>query len=228
MLGGGLSDRSLILVFGEPGSYHDTFIQQLLYNHVADQGKVGYYNIQTLSSDIRFEMEKFNWNLEEALASNDWVFVNLRTEELQQLADLAPSVLSDEYSVKLTRNLSPLKNDLLDRIKQDRWTSLEMSQLLLNYDLKEITDLMLYWRAAIRVYGGLHFAYLPTGVHSENQVNALKTIADGVLEFTLREGRHEYETVLAVKKLRNLRKPLMLPFTVEENGITIETASRIA
>jgi KaiC/GvpD/RAD55 family RecA-like ATPase len=53
-------------------------------------------------------------------------------------------------------------------------------------------------------------------------------MADGVLEFSLREGRHEYETVMSIKKLRNLRKPVMLPFTVEENGITIETASRIA
>jgi hypothetical protein len=179
ILGGGIADHSLILVFGEPGSYHETFIQQLLYNHVMEQGKVGYYNVQTLSSDIRVEMEKFNWNLEDSIRSNSWTFVNLRTDELQALADLAPSALSDEYSVKLTSGLANLKNDLLGRIKQDRWTAMELSQLLLSYDLREITDLMLYWRAAIRVYGGIHFAFLPTGVHSESQVNALKNMGIG-------------------------------------------------
>ncbi len=228
ILGGGIADHSLITVFGDTGSHYNTFIQQILYNHTIEKGKTAYYNAETLSLDIRQDMEKFNWRLQSFLSKGMWTFTNLRTKELQQLADLAPKQLSDSNNIKLTQGLSSLKNDLLTKIKENHWTALELSYLLLNFDLKEITDLILYWRAVARIHGGVHFAIIPTGIHPDNQTNAIKTMADGVLEFSLREAHHEYETVMAVRKMKGMLKSLITPFTVEENGINIETAARIA
>lgn len=228
ILDGGIADRSLIMVTGETGSHHNTFIQQILYNHAIGNGKAAYYNAETLSIDIRQEMEKFNWNLQDFLNKGIWTFTNVRTPELQLLANLAPQILSDGNSIKLTQGLNSLKNDLLTNIKDSRWTVLELSHLLLNYSLKEIIDLLLYWKTAIRIYGGLHFITLPIGVHQDNQLKALQSIADGVFEFHLREGPHEFETTMTIRKTKHLLKPLILPFTVNEAGIIIETASRIA
>jgi len=228
ILGGGIPDHSLVLVLGEPGSNDETFVRQLLYNHTYGGGKVAYYLAETLSTDIRQDMERFGWNLKEYLARGNWFFINMRTQELQQLADLSPRILSEGFSINLTRGLDGLKTDLLSKIKEERWTILELSHLLQQYDLREITSLILYWRAAIRIYGGLHFVLLPLGVHAENTLNSLKHLSDGVLEFRLREGPREYENLMSVTKLRGLRRPLMITFTVEEAGITIETAARIA
>ena len=57
---------------------------------------------------------------------------------------------------------------------------------------------------------------------------ALKHLTDGVLKFHLREGPRQYETLMTASKIRTLRRPLIINFTVEENGIVIETAARIA
>jgi len=228
ILDGGIADRSLILVSGETGSHYITFIEQILFNHMMENGKAAYYNAETLSIDTRQEMERFGWNLQDFLTRGMWTFTNIRTQYLQQLANLAPKMLSDSQSIQLSSSLNTLKNDLLTKIKNNYWTTLELNQLLLNFELKEVIDLLLYWRATIRIYGGLHFAILPIGVHPENQLNALQSIVDGVIEFRLREGPHEFETTMTIRKTKSLLKPLILPFTVNETGIIIETAARIA
>ncbi len=227
ILNGGIADRSLIIVSGETGSHYNTFIQQILFNHVIENGKAVYYLAETLSMDIRQEMSQFSWNLQDFLVKGSWAFANLRTQDLHQLAELAPEILSDGITVKMAQGLNALKTDLLMKIKEGRWTVLELGHLLLQYDLKEVMELMMYWRAAIRVYGGLHFAILPSGILPETHINALQHLADGVLEFRLKEGHHDFEMVMAVRKLKHLLKPLMLTFTTEENGINIETAARI-
>ena len=227
MLGGGLPDHSLILIIGEEGSHYKTFVQQILYNHIGDRGKAAYYLAESLSTDVSREMENFNWNLQDHLNKGTWRFINLKTPDLQQIATQAPALFQETSNINLTKGLNNLKTDLLTKTKEERWTALELSHILHHHDLKEVMELLLYWRAATRVYGGIHFALLPTGVHPENFVNALKHLADGNIEFHIREGPHEYDTLMAIKKMRNLLKPLMLPFTVEENGIVIETAARI-
>ena len=228
VLGGGVTDCSLILVSGETGSHYETFVQQILYNHAIENGKTAYYIAETLSMDIQQEMNQFSWNLKDYINTNNWTFINLRTKNLQQLADLSPKILSDNSNVQLTQGLNNLKTDLLNKIKEKNWTTLELNHLLQYYDQKEIIDLMLYWRAAIHIYGGVHFAILPLDVHPENHVNALKNVADAVIDFRLREGPHDYETVMTIRKMRHLLKPLMIPFTTQQNGIVIETAARIA
>lgn len=228
ILGGGLPDHSLILVLGEPGSHYNTFVSQVLYNYVYEGGKVAYYVAETLNTDIMQDMSHFGWDLKEYLNRGSWVFVNLRTSDLQELAALSPRVFSQGFTISLTRGLNSLKTDLLTKIKEDRWTVLELSHILHHFNLDEVMSLILYWRMAMRLYGGLHFAVLPLGVHPENVLNALKHLADGVLEFRLREAPRAFDTLMIVQKLRGFRRPLLIAFTVEEDGIVIETAARIA
>lgn len=228
ILGGGLPDHSVILVSGESGSHYETFVRQILYNHVFEGGKVAYYLAGSLSSDVMLEMESYGWPIREYVARGSWVFVNLRTPDLQQLADLTPRVLSEGFTLNLSARLNSLKSNLLEKIKEDRWTILEMNHLLNHYELNEVTSLLLYWRASARIYGGLHFTLLPEGIHPENYLNAIRHVADGALDFHLREGPREYETFMNVRKMRNIRRPLTITFTVTDEGIVIETAARIA
>ena len=226
LIRGGLPNISLILVVGTIGSNYTTFIEQILYNHLSDGGKVAYYTAETSSLDIMQEMESFGWSLRRLLASGQWLFVDVLTPDLQRLAELAPEGFN-MLRVTLSRSLNALKTDLLGRIKEDRWTVLHLSHILHNYDLKEVMGLLLYWRAAVRAYGGVHFAVLPSAVHPDMSVNALKNIADGVVEFQLREGPRDYEGILIIQKLRGLRTARRVPFTVMEEGISVETAERI-
>jgi len=226
-LGGGIPDHCLILICGEVGSNYDVFTQQILYNHTLENGKTACYLAETLSIDIQEKMEKFNWTIKDAVNSENWKFIDIQTPDLQQLADLSPKRLTNRNSIKLTTGLNALKTDLLTKTKEGYWTTIELGHLLSNYDTKEISNLMLYWRAVTRTHGGLHFAVIPIGIHAENQINALKNLADGVIEFTLKQGPHEFENNLTIRKMKGLLKPLVLTFTTDENGINIDTAARI-
>lgn len=226
-LGGGIPDHSVILICGEAGSSHDVFTQQILYNHTLENGKTAYYLAETLSVDIQQKMEQFNWTIKDALNTETWKFIAMHTPDLQQLADLYPKNLTEKNTIKLTPQLNTLKTDLLTKTKEGHWTTIELGHLLSNYDLKEITNLMLYWKATARTHGGLHIAQLPLGTHPETQINTLKNIADGVIEFHLKEGPHEFENNLTIRKMKNLLKPLILTFTIDQSGIVIDTAARI-
>jgi len=43
ILGGGLPDKSVILMLGEPGSGNDTLAQQIMYQHALKERKVTYF-----------------------------------------------------------------------------------------------------------------------------------------------------------------------------------------
>ncbi len=229
LIGGGLPDRSLLLVLGEAGSHYTTFVEQVLYNHVLNNGKVAYYTTEFSSLDIQQEMMTFNWNLDPFLKKGSWTFISIRTPELQRLAELSPQSLTEGAIVNLSRSLNALKTDLLAKIKDGRWTAVHFSYLLHLFDLREIMDLMLYWRTVVRTYGGIHFIILPHGVHEDKAVNTIKHLTDGVFEFYMREGMREFEGILIARKMRRaLRKPRIMSFLVTEDGILIETAARIA
>lgn len=226
LMGGGLPNISLLLVVGSIGSGYSTFIGQVLYNHLTDGGKVAYYTAAR-ASDVEQEMDSFGWSLSRFIEGGQCVFVDVLTPDLQRLAELAPEGFN-RLRVNLAGSLNALKTDLLGKIREDRWTVLHLSHILHTYELREVMDLLLYWRTAVRAFGGVHFAVLPSGVHPDQSVNALKNLADGVVEFQLREGPRDFEGVLVVRKLRGLRTARRVPFTVTEEGITVETAERIA
>lgn len=226
-LGGGLPNGSLILLSGVPGSHYDTFARQILYNHVVQGGKVAYYVVETASSDVIDDMSVYKWDLNKYIEKTSWVFVNLLTPDLRELAELSLSK-DNEVKVTLTQSLTTLKKDFLMRVKDGRWTGLHVSHLMLRYDFRDVLNTILYMRMVIHHYAGLHFVLLPIGVHEEQKINALKHVADGVFEFSLQERGREFEGVFTVTKLRKiLHRTKAHTFTISDKGIYIERAERI-
>ncbi|MCS7119786.1 MAG: ATPase domain-containing protein [Nitrososphaerota archaeon] len=227
-LDGGLPDRSLLLILGETGSHYETFVQQVMINHLSNGGRAAYYLTENLAVDIRQKMEIFRWSLKEYIGRGDMVFINLRTPTLEEIANLMPQILIEGLNLTVSKGLNSLKSDILVKTREERWIILELGQLLREYGLNDVLSLLHYWRAAVRVYGGIHFALLPIGVHQDSEVNAIEHLADGVIEFYLRDGPREFDNIMVIRKLPGVRKALSLNFTVSENGLIIETAARIS
>lgn len=226
-LGGGLPDRTMFALIGEAGSHYDTFAQQILHNHVERGGKVAYYAVESTPGDIMDDMAVYGWELDKHMKSESWIFISAQTPDLQRLSELVgPS--QEEVRVPLSQSLNTLKRDFLIRVKEGRWTAMQLSHVLLYYDFKDIIDLILYVKSVVRFHGGLHFFMLPHGVHADQIMNTLKHMVDGVLEFNFRERAREYEGILTVRKLRRvLHRTMVVPFMVTENGIIVERAERI-
>lgn len=226
-LGGGLPNRSLLLLIGAPGSHYTTFAQQILYNHVLRGEKVAYYIVENPSFDVMEDMAVYKWELDKYLQNKSWIFINLLTPDMQELAELSPSPTS-EAQVILSQSLATLKKDFLSRAKDGRWTALHASHLLLRYDFRDFLDAVLYMRLVTRHYAGVHFILVPTEVHEDQKINSLKHLADGVFEFSMQERGREYEGIFTVTKLRRtIHKTKTYSFLLSDKGMYIERAERI-
>jgi len=226
VLEGGLPDRSLILVTGEAGSHYETFVNQLLFEHVTSGGKVAYYLFESPISDIIDDLQVHGWKLDKYLEDGSWHFVSIQTPEIEQLTGTAQEV--EKSNLILSYSTSAFKNDFLSKAKEGRWTAIQFSYLIIYYESRDIMDLIFYLKSAIRVHGGIHFILIPGGMHEEKMLNLLKHLADGVFEFMVRERGREFEGTFTIRKLRKiLHRTKRVPFVVAEKGIRIETAERI-
>jgi KaiC/GvpD/RAD55 family RecA-like ATPase len=224
---GGLPDKSLILLIGEPGCNSTTFAQHILWNHCTIGGGVTYYLVGATGLSISQDMMSYGWRLDSLMKTSNWSFVNVFTPEMSDLLiNLAPP---EQEKVHLTHNLNTLKRDFLPRAQQGHWTVLDsITFLLLEYPPKEIYSLVRYCAVAAHLHGGIHFLITYKGVHEEHILNTLQLLADGVIEFSLKETVRGLEGSLLIKKMRKNLKTRVVPFSVTDNGIIVETAVRIA
>lgn len=225
---GGVPDKSIILLVGEPDSNSvQTFIQQILWNRVEAGEKVTYYLVGKTSLSIRQDALTYGWELEGFINKKSWNFVNVFTPEMSQL--LLPITPPSQEKIDVEQSLNPLKRDFVSRTSEGDWTVLDSATSLLDeFSPKDVFSLVSYLTAAAHIHGGVHFLIAYKGIHEEHVVNLLRVLADGVIEFSLKESAHGFEGSMLIKKMRKVNRTPILPFSIGPRGIQVETAVRIA
>jgi len=225
---GGFPDKSVILLVGEPDSNSvHTFVQQVLWNRVAAGEKITYYLVGKTSLSIRQDALTYGWELEKFITDKSWNFVNVFTPGISQL--LLPITPPNQEKISVEQNLNPLKRDFVSRTREGDWTSLDSATSLLHeFSSDEVFGLVRYLTAAAHIHGGVHFLIVYEGIHEEHVVNLLRVLADGVIEFSLKESAGGFEGSMLIKKMRKVYRTTILPFSIGHGGIQVETAVRIA
>jgi KaiC/GvpD/RAD55 family RecA-like ATPase len=228
VLGGGLPMDSVYILTGEPGTSYPTFAQQAIYSHLAKKGKAVYYTSETSSTEIEQDTSLYGWNFQSYVDDGSLVFVRPLPPLLQGLVNLMPRVPSEQFLNLSSVGLGSLTKDFLTRLKEDRWSILNVSYLMNTYSPQEITDLMLFWVNAVHKYGGVHFVLMLQGAHDERQVTFLKNLVDGVLSFRSVEGYGQSEGEVEIQKLRRvLPRSKTFRHVVQSDGLVVETTARI-
>lgn len=228
-IGGGLPDKALYLTLGDPGSSHQIFVLQTLFNRVVSKGTVSYFTVESSSIDLIEDMATFQWGVEKYMDDASWLFQGVKTPELQKLSELTTENPLEKPINVSSVSLDGLKAELLVRVKEGRWTALGLSYLLLHYELPVVVDLILYWLSTVRTFGGVHFVVLSTGIHDPRHVSLIRELVDGVIGFSIAPKRGEIGGTLTIEKMRRtLVKSRVFEYVLLEQGISIETAQRIA
>jgi len=228
VLGGGLPLDSVYILMGQPGTYYTTFAQQAIYSHLAKKGKAVYYTSETSSTEIEQDTDLYGWNYQSYVDDGSLMFVRPLPPTLQSLVNLMPRVPTEQFLNLSQSGLGSLTRDFLTRLKEDRWSILNISYLMNQYTPQEINDLMLFWVNAVHKYGGVHFVLMLQGAHDERQVVFLKNLVDGVLTFKSVEGYGQSEGEVEIQKLRRvLPKARSFRHVVQGDGLVIETTARI-
>ncbi len=228
VLGGGLPEDSVYLLTGVPGTYYITFAQQAIYSHLLKRGKAVYYTSETASTEILQDMELYGWNIRGYIDDGSLVFARPLPPALQAFVGLMPRAPNEQFINLASSGLGTLTKDFISRIKEERWSVLNLSYLMNQYSPQEINDLMLFWVSAVHKYGGVHFVLMLEGAHDEKQVTFLKNIADGVFNFRFAQGFGQSEGEVEVQKLRRVvPKAKVFRHVVQSDGLAVETTARI-
>lgn len=227
-LGGGLPEDSVYFLTGQPGTYYPTFAQQAIYNHLVKKGKAVYYTSEVSSTEIVQDMQLYGWDVDNYLEDGSLVFARPLPPQLQAFVQLMPEVNDEQHISLSSTGLGALTKDFVSRLKDERWSVLNLSYLMNAYPPQEITDLVMFWVNAVHKYGGVHFVLLLDGAHDERQMTVLKGMADGVFNFKFVEGFGQAEGEVEVQKIRRvLPTSKVFRHIVQPDGLAVETTARI-
>jgi KaiC/GvpD/RAD55 family RecA-like ATPase len=228
IMGGGFPTNAVYMLTGQTGSYYQTFAQQALYNMVKTDVKVVYYTIESTSEDVQQDMATFKWDVNEQLDNGTWVFTRLIPPTLKTIAAKAPEDPREQTMDLPPNSLTSLQEDFTERLKEGRWSALNLAYLLNSYPQQEITDLVMFWVNAAHTMGGIHFIMTPEGTHDEAHMNYLKSIVDGVLTFKFAQGFEQAEGEIEIQKLRRvIPRVKVVRHAIQDDGLAIETSARV-
>ena len=228
VLGGGVPEDSVYILTGQPGTYFTTFAQQAIFSHLSRRGKAVYYTSETSSSEIEQDTDLYSWNFQRYVDDGSLLFVRPLPPSLQGLVGLMPRVPSEQFLNLSSAGLGGLTRDFLSKLKEERWSILNISYLMNQYTPQEINDLVLFWVNAVHKFGGVHFILMLQGAHDEKQVVFLKNLVDGVFSFKFIEGFGQAEGEVEIQKLRRvLPKSKTFRHVVQSDGLVVETTARL-
>jgi len=207
MLGGGLPDKSVVIMTGEPGSGYDILAQQIMYQHALHNGKVAYFSTSRSPDTIKEDFSTFGWDVTPHQEKGNWTYHQASVADAVQV----------------------LKMNVPNAIAEGRWVLLDsLSYLVLTqkyYSVVQTVELLL---ESARRHGGIHFLILTQRMHDTETETTMQHLADGVMEFTAHETAGGIDRRIRIKKMRRaVYEPRLIPFNITEKGITIETAVRI-
>lgn len=206
-LGGGLPDKSVILMLGEPGSGNDTLAQQIMYQHALKEGKVAYFTTFRSPDVLTEDFETFGWMVSPLKKAGHWTFIDVHASNALQI----------------------LQKEIATRVGEGRWTVIDsLSYLLLTQEYKSVLDTIELLLDNAQKHGGIHFLLLTRGMHDSQTEITMQHLADGVIEITAQKIAGGIDRRIRIKKMRKVvYVPRLIPFSITKTGIVVETAVRI-
>jgi len=216
---GGIPNGSVVSLYGRPGSGFDIFAQQILFTQASLNGaKALYFTVEHPIEDISNEMISRGCDVDNLAEKKKWEFFDaysIRSNIRKGL--VGPKVLLDslkEYAKKLN---------------QEVWSVLDtFSYYILNYENKEIMEIVDDIISKARENGGLHFLLIVEGMLDTQTIANISHLTDGLFKFTLDESQSDALGVIRIDKLRKVDYVTrMIPYRITETGLTIETSVRM-
>lgn len=224
--GGGIPDGSLILVLGEPGSGFEIFALQIIYNQAKAGKKIFYVAVDKPTSEVDLEMMTFGWNIETYKSIGSWSYIDAYSAKFASSDDSSPVISWDKGLLNL------LRTKFITTVAKSAqpFTIIDtVSHLLLDYSEDQVRELIEHFTTnVVRKIGGVHFLLMVKGMHDSKTEALFSHMADGVIDFYLRERSDQLQRTFRVRKMRKaIYDTRLYPVNLEQDGLQIETAQRL-
>ena len=215
---GGFPAGSVIAIAGNPGSGHELFVRQILFNGAKGGNRVTYLTVDRPPEDVIAEMEDAGLNVEQLVSEQKWGFLNGYEARLK--------VKKGELGAKV---LPEMLGAVAKSAKAGDWTCVDtLSKMLEQSSDAELTSFLDDISMQAREGRGIHFLTLVEDFHDKKILSTIAQACDGYFRMALDSGRAEPLGTLRIEKLR-LASAVQrsMNYSLTTNGVTIETATRI-
>jgi len=214
-LRGGFPEGSVILILEDPGAGGEVFTFHFAVEGVKNGEKVLYVTTDDPADYVRENMRPLNGSA---------------IEELEILDFVSPKIQSSTPRDFLRRMYDPLNGikSLLSSESFDRLIINNLTFFLMHYDKEEVFKLIEDLSAIAKKDHAVHLLLLTKGMFDSQTETAMKHVADGVIELTLREVENEVQRRLKFLKLKRVLVPkAILRYDLTEKGIRMESVMRV-
>ncbi len=231
LLGGGIKYGTTILLLAEPGAGSETFAQQFTIAGLQDGEEVNYFSTERPLEEIKKEMLTYGWDLAPFEKSNKAKFVDAYTPRFLHIMpkSLVKKQDAKEYLKSGTDALVLLKSVMVDECTNANRAIIDsLSFLLTKYNLEDVMKVLESVMSVGKATKGIRLLLMTRGMHDSITENTIKHMADGVIEFIIRERGSEVERHVLIRKMRGTFIPSKtFGYHITPRGIELETTTRV-
>jgi len=182
-------------------------------------------------------MSVYDWDTEEMEHRGQWTFIDAYTPRVQALLQgggqtqgffgSATGATSAGSRVLGSDLFVTLRRDILSQLEEGDIVIIDsLSDLLVNHDAASVRELLEILGSQIHAKNGLVFMPILSDIHDSKTVAIISHLSDVVVEFEV-ESEHLEGKLRFWKMRRATLRPLLLPFSITERGVMVETFGRV-
>ncbi len=221
---GGLPAGSIILFLGEEDTGMTTCAQQILHQGLLDGRPAVYFTTGRSWEDVVAEMATFGWRLDEYFTKRQMWFIDSFSMKRSQRGsgqvnwDIGPANLLIKEFPRVVAPLGTctlVVDNLSDVIRSAPFPTVEQA-------LKAL-------QANVRATGGISLLIGSKGIHSEQVINTVKLLSDGIVDLSTEPfGSEEYTRKMRVLKMPGAITDMKIyAYRIGPSGIEMQALHRV-
>lgn len=210
-LSGGIPVGSLILLIEKPGAGADIFSFYFVVEGLRNNERILYIVTDETAQNLLEHIRVYNFNID-------------FNENMNVVSFISCGENRKIFTYDPLRGLKILlKNEQFDRIVLNN-----VNRIIRSYNEDEVVNFIEELSDKVKRDEAVAMVELVEGTTDDKIENTLKTIADGIFEFDIREKENEIQRVLKVIKLKRCVVPKnIFRYDITETGIRMESLMRV-
>jgi flagellar protein FlaH len=230
-MGGGVPPGTTLLLIAESGAGAEIFNKQFAYGGLESGEYVFYFTSDHSIPEIKSDMKQFGWDIEEYEKNDKFEFIDAYSPRFMNLLpmDLRTKISAKDFLKQGFDPLNQLKTTICHpRKSKYRGVIDSISYFLRAYDMNSVMEVIELMSSIGKLTGSIHLVSIGSGLHDDLTLNSMKYLADGVIEFYVKERGSQIERGLVIRKMRGLIVPnKSISFEITKNGIELESTTRV-
>jgi KaiC/GvpD/RAD55 family RecA-like ATPase len=220
ILGGGIPEKSFVVLVGGTGTGKSIFAQQFLWEGLKSGEGAVYVSLDESPAQLRKDMEAFGWKVSEFEEKKKFAVVDAFTSAIGKVRE------KEKYAVQDISDLNEFLDVLASAVRDvggKRVVIDSINPIYLNSKVASPRNITLHIKRLVQGLGATTFAIAHIGAGDKvGWGQEIEHLADGIIRLDLEEVKGELVRSILVLKFRGTNHSLKRhPFEITNSGIVV-------